>query len=158
MKIGIGSDIHKLKRNAKLMIGGVNIPSKKGAVSYSDGDVLIHSLIDAILGALNKKDIGELFPSTERNFKNIESSILLKKVNEILKEEKYKIVNIDTIISLEEPKLVDYKDEIALNLANLLKIDKNQISIKAKTNEKFDSIGKKKAISCLAIILLEEVL
>ena len=146
LKIGIGYDIHKLIPNKKLILGNVVIPFKKGLLAHSDGDVLIHSIIDALLGAANLGDIGTLFPDTDQAYKNIDSSILLKKTIQIIKNKKYKINNIDATIICQNPKLKDYIIKIKNRLTEILKLDKNKVSIKAKTKEKLDSVGKGKAI------------
>lgn len=155
MKVGFGKDIHILNENCPLILGGVKIPSIKGLVSYSDGDIVIHALIDAILGALGYGDIGEYFPNIDEN-KNKSSVIFLNKINEILKASSYRISNIDILIIIEKPSLKDHKQKIKENLSNLLEINKNNINIKAATNEKLDSIGKGDAAECDVVVLLEE--
>lgn len=156
MRVGLGKDIHVLKRGYPLILGGVNIPFKKGLMSYSDGDCLIHSLIDAILGALNLGDIGNNFPDNDIKYKGISSLELLKLTNEFIKESNLKIGNIDIFISCEKPKLRPYIETMKENIAKTLEIDVSQISIKAGTNEKMGYIGKNKAIECESIILMED--
>lgn len=156
MKVGLGKDIHVLKRGYPLILGGVNIPFKKGLMSYSDGDCLIHSLIDAILGALNKGDIGSNFPDSDIKYKGISSLELLKLTNNFIKESNLKVGNIDIFISCEKPKLRPYIENMKENIAKVLEIDISQISIKAGTNEKQGYIGKSKAIECESIILMED--
>lgn len=156
MRVGLGKDIHILKKGYDLILGGVKIPYKKGLFSYSDGDCLTHSIIDAILGALNKRDIGQNFPDNDPKYKNISSLRLLECINKILEESKYKIGNIDCFISCEKPKLKDYIEEMKKNIAEILNIDKEQVSIKAGTNEKQGYIGKNKAIECECVVLLED--
>lgn len=155
IKVGIGKDIHVLKRGYPLILGGVNIPYKKGLVSFTDGDSLTHSLIDAILGALNKKDIGFNFPNLPK-YIGISSLELLKEAKLILDKENYKIINIDSFISCEKPKLSDYIDNMKENYSKILNIDINLISIKCGTNEKMGYIGKNKAIEALTIVLIGE--
>lgn len=155
-RIGFGKDIHALKIDVPLIIGGINIPSKIGAYSYSDGDCLVHAIIDSMLGAIGEKDIGEIFPDNDLKNKNRSSIDILDEVYNNFIKDKYKISNIDTFISLEEPKLKNYKKLIKENIAKHLNISLNQISIKAGTNEGFGSVGKKEAIECYAICLLEE--
>lgn len=155
--VGFGYDLHILVGNSPLIIGGIEIESDFGAVSHSDGDVLIHSLIDAILGAMGEGDIGELFPDTNPDYKGISSSILLKKVIDLMNEKNYSIVNIDCTIVLEKPKLGKYKQAIRKNIARLCKISEDKINIKAKTNEKQDSVGNSKAIVCYSICQLEKI-
>ncbi len=157
MKIGIGYDIHRLVKNRKLILGGVHIPSKKGLLGYSDADVLIHAICDAILGALGEPDIGQLFPDTEPRYKGISSIILLKEVSKILRENRYRINNIDSIVILEKPKLSLFKGKIIRNLAGILGIDSALVNIKAKTNESLGDTGKNKAIAAYAVVSLKKV-
>lgn len=152
MRIGFGSDIHKLEEGRKLMIGGILIPSDKGEAAHSDGDVLLHAIIDAILGAVAAGDIGELFPPDDDKWKDADSTILLKHVMDVLKPE---IGNIDAVITLESPKLGSWKDIIRKKVASLLSIDESRVSIKAKTAEGLGDIGSGRAIKAEAIILIE---
>lgn len=152
MRIGFGSDIHKLEEGRKLMIGGILIPSDKGEAAHSDGDVLLHAIIDAILGAAAAGDIGELFPHDDDKWKDADSTILLKHVMDVLKPE---IGNIDAVITLESPKLGSWKDIIRKKVASLLSIDESRVSIKAKTAEGLGDIGSGRAIKAEAIILIE---
>ncbi len=156
VKIGIGYDIHKLIFNKKLIIGNVKIPYKKGLLAHSDGDVLIHSIIDALLGAANLGDIGTLFPDNDPKYKNIDSSILLQKTLKLIKNKKYKINNIDATIICEKPKLKEYINQIKKRLSEILIINTDQISIKAKTKEKLDSAGKGKAVEVYSVCLLKK--
>lgn len=151
MRIGFGSDIHKLEEGRKLMIGGILIPSDKGEAAHSDGDVLLHAIIDAILGAAAAGDIGELFPPDDDKWKDADSTILLKHVMDVLKPE---IGNIDAVITLESPKLGSWKDIIRKKVASLLSIDESRVSIKAKTAEGLGDIGSGCAIKAEAIILI----
>ena len=152
MRIGFGSDIHKLEEGRKLMIGGILIPSDKGEAAHSDGDVLLHAIIDAILGAAAAGDIGELFPPDDDKWKDADSTILMKHVMDVLKPE---IGNIDAVITLESPKLGSWKDIIRKKVASLLSIDESRVSIKAKTAEGLGDIGSGRAIKAEAIILIE---
>lgn len=152
MRIGFGSDIHKLEEGRKLMIGGILIPSDKGEAAHSDGDVLLHAIIDAILGAAAAGDIGELFPPDDDKWKDADSTILLKHVMDVLKPE---IGNIDAVITLESPKLGSWKGIIRKKVASLLSIDESRVSIKAKTAEGLGDIGSGRAIKAEAIILIE---
>ncbi|MGI6718646.1 MAG: 2-C-methyl-D-erythritol 2,4-cyclodiphosphate synthase [Bacteroidales bacterium] len=154
-RIGLGNDIHKLSSESKhLWIGGVNIPFEKGVVAHSDGDVLIHSICDALLGAMANRDIGYHFPDTDPAYKNISSSKLLSKVVDLTKNQGYKINNIDCTVILQKPKLSGYIQEIRTTLANLLQIDIDNISVKAKTNEGLGPIGESEAIAAYSIVLL----
>lgn len=156
MRVGLGKDIHILKKGYDLTLGGTKIPFKKGLVSYSDGDCLIHSVIDAILGALNLGDIGQNFSDNDPKYKGISSLTLLEYTKKFLDDSKYKISNIDCFISCEKPKLKDYINEMKINISKVLGIELDQISIKAGTNENMGYIGKNKAIECESIVLLED--
>lgn len=156
MRVGLGKDIHILKKGYDLTLGGTKIPFKKGLVSYSDGDCLIHSVIDAILGALNLGDIGQNFSDNDPKYKGISSLTLLEYTKKFLDDSKYKISNIDCFISCEKPKLKNYINEMKINISKVLGIELDQISIKAGTNEKMGYIGKNKAIECESIVLLED--
>ena len=154
LRIGSGFDIHRLVEGRKLILGGIEIPFEKGLLGHSDADVLIHAIIDAILGAMGKADIGTFFPDTDDNFKDIDSKILLQKVVEIMKKEGFSIINLDTNIIAQAPKLMPLIPLMTEKLVALLDIEKDQISIKAKTMEKLDSIGKGDGIAAQASILL----
>ena len=152
MKVGIGYDIHKLVKGRKLILGGIEIKFSKGLSGHSDGDVLTHAIIDAILGALGKGDIGKHFPDTDSRYKNISSLVLLKETMKLLTKSKYRINNLDTAIIAEKPKIAPYSGKIEERLASVLKVKKEFINIKAKTNEGLGEIGKGKAIACFAIV------
>lgn len=154
-RIGTGYDIHKLVQGRDLIIGGVKITHEKGLLGHSDADVLIHALIDAMLGALALDDIGTLFPDTDMNYKNIDSTILLKKVFELIKAKGYKIVNIDSNIIAQEPKMMPYIPKMKSAISAILKTEPHNISIKAKTKENLDAVGQKLAIEANAVVLLE---
>jgi len=156
-RIGIGYDIHRLEPNSDLIIGGVKIPFEKGLFGHSDADVLIHAVIDAMLGALALPDIGTLFPDTDEKYKGISSVILLEHVYALVLEKGYKINNIDSNIIAQEPKMMPYIPEMKKILAKTLKIDADLISIKAKTNEKMDAVGECKAIEANAVVMLVKV-
>lgn len=156
MRVGIGYDIHKLVENRDLILGGIKIPFELGLLGHSDADVLVHAIIDSMLGALALRDIGYHFPDTDEKFKNANSLELLKKAHELIQKEGYKIGNIDSNIICQKPKLMNYIDEMRKNIANILNIEVNQISIKAKTNEKMDSTGNSVAIVANAIAVLKK--
>jgi len=156
IKIGLGYDIHRLEKGGEyIFIGGVKIPYEKKMVAHSDGDVLIHSIIDSILGALGERDIGYHFPDTDKKYKNIDSKIMLEETIKIMKKKNFRITNIDSTIVAEEPKLKPYIDKIKDKLSPILKIEKENISIKATTNEKIGEIGEEKAIKAYSIVLLK---
>lgn len=155
-RIGTGYDIHRLEENRDLIIGGVKIPFEKGLMGHSDADVLIHAIIDAMLGALALSDIGTHFPDNKEEFKNISSIILLKKAKELIEEKGYSINNIDSNIIAQQPKMMPYIPEMRKILSETLEIETDSISIKAKTNEKMDAVGEMKAIEANAIVLLSK--
>ena len=153
-RIGQGFDIHKLVEGRKLIIGGIEIGYAKGLLGHSDADVLIHSIIDALLGALALGDIGTHFPDKDPQYKNIDSAILLKETKKLIEEKGYKINNLDNTIFAQEPKMKPYIPLIQEKLSQILEIDKDLISIKAKTMEGQDSVGEKKSISTQSVVLL----
>lgn len=154
MRIGIGYDIHRLRKGRKLILGGTEIPYSKGLLGHSDADVLLHAISDALLGASNLGDIGQHFPDTDPKYKNISSRIILKKVYQLIRKKGYKIENIDSVIIAEEPKLAPYIPQMKKNIAKILEITDEKVSIKAKTNEKLGYLGKKQAIAAQAVVLL----
>jgi len=155
-RIGTGYDIHKTDESRDLIIGGIKIPHDKGLFGHSDADVLIHAIIDAMLGALALADIGTLFPDNNEEFKGISSVILLKKVNELILEKGYEINNIDSNIIAQEPKMMPHIPKMKELLANTLNIDLDMISIKAKTNEKMDAVGRLEAIEANAVVMMRK--
>lgn len=155
-RIGIGYDIHRLVEDRNLIIGGVKIPFEKGLLGHSDADVLIHAIIDSLLGALALDDIGTLFPDTDEKYKDADSMILLKKVCDKVQEEGYWISNLDTNIIAQLPKMMPYIPQMKEILSPVLGLNSTDISIKAKTKEKLDSVGNGLAIEAQAIVLLEK--
>lgn len=153
-RIGNGYDIHKLVEDRKLYIGGIEIPFKYGLLGHSDADVLLHAIMDAMLGAACLGDIGKHFPPTDMKYKDIRSMELLKKVNKLIKREKYSINNIDTVIQAEKPKMSDYIYFMREEISQALEIKMEQISIKATTMEGLGPIGEGKAIAAHAVVLL----
>ncbi len=156
MRIGIGYDIHRLVDEKKLFLGGVEIPYIKGLISHTDGDVVIHAIADAILGALALGDIGQHFPDSDPSYKNMPSSNILQRIASILSEKNYTIGNIDTAIIAEEPKIYPFKDKMVDNIANLLGVDSSKINVKATTNEGVGSVGRGDAIAAYAVATLVE--
>jgi len=156
--VGFGYDIHKLEQGEKLILGGIKILSNKKITAHSDGDVLIHSIIDALLGAAGLGDIGEHFPDNDPKYKDIDSTKLLEIVKQWIENKKLYIVNIDATIVLETPKLSAYKNDIKNNLAKILNIQPAIINIKAKTNEQQDSIGSNNSIAAYSICQLGVIL
>ena len=155
-RIGQGFDIHKLVEGRKLILGGVEIPFEKGLLGHSDADCLIHAIIDAIFGALALGDIGSHFPDTDMKYKNADSKILLKEAVKIMKEKGFNIVNTDSTIKIQAPKMRPYIDKIRKNLSEILNTDVENISVKAKTMEGMGIVGEGDAVICDAVILLEK--
>ncbi len=155
-RIGVGYDIHKLIEGRDLIIGGVKITHERGLLGHSDADVLIHAIIDAMLGALALDDIGTLFPDTDSKYKDIDSTILLKHVYKLVRDKGFKIVNIDSNIIAQEPKMMPYIPKMKESLCKILDILPENLSIKAKTKEKLDAVGQKLAIESNAVVLLEK--
>ena len=153
---GIGFDIHRLVKNKKLYLGGIKIPYHSGLKGHSDGDVILHAIIDALLGAMRKKDIGTFFPDNKNKFKNIRSPKMLKPIIEILNNNNFYINNLDINLICEQPKVSKYRTKIINSLSNLLNLDKDLINLKGKTVEKLGLIGNEKAIACEAIISLTQ--
>ena len=156
-RIGLGYDIHKLTEGRNLVIGGVKITHEKGLLGHSDADVLIHAIIDAMLGALALSDIGTLFPDTDELYKDADSTILLKEVYNLIKEKKYVIENLDSNIIAQQPKMMPYIPKMKEILCHILEVEPERISIKAKTNEKMDAVGQELAIEAHAVVLLKKV-
>lgn len=156
-RIGLGYDIHKLTEGRDLIIGGVKITHEKGLLGHSDADVLIHAIIDAMLGALALSDIGTLFPDTDDLYKDADSTVLLRDVYKLIKEKKYAIENIDSNIIAQQPKMMPYIPKMKEVLSQILSIEPNRLSIKAKTNEKMDAVGQELAIEAHAVVLLKRV-
>ena len=156
MRIGFGSDIHRLVEGRKLILAGVNVPASFGELAHSDGDVVYHALMDAILGALALGDIGKHFPDSDNKYKDIDSSLLVKKVVELMFAHGYSINNIDVSITLEKPKIKDFIMPMRENIANLLKTDLNNVSVKAGTNEGLDALGRGEAVKAEVIVMLKE--
>jgi len=153
---GIGFDIHSLIKNKKLYLGGIKIPFHSGLKAHSDGDVIHHSIIDALLGALRKKDIGSLYPSNKNKFKNIRSPKMLSPIISLLKDNNFYINNLDINLICEKPKISKYRNKIINSISKLMDIDKNIINLKGKTVEKLGLIGKENAIACEAIVSINK--
>jgi len=154
IKIGFGYDVHQLAEGESLILGGLTIPHHKGTIAHSDGDVLIHAICDAILGAANLRDIGYQFPDNALEFKNIDSKILLARTIELIENKGYKIGNIDSTLALQKPKVKDYIDEMQKILAEILKVEIEDVSIKATTTEKLGFEGREEGVSAYAVVLI----
>ena len=155
-RIGSGVDFHQLEKGRELWIGGVKIPHNKGAKGHSDADVLLHAICDALLGALALGDIGIHFPNNSDEFKNIASSILLQRTMALVKKEGYSVVNLDSTICLEEPKIKNLSQEMRKIISGIIGVSENDVSIKATTTEKMGFIGKRKGIMAYATVLLKK--
>lgn len=155
MRIGMGYDVHKLTEGRKLILGGVDIPYEKGLLGHSDADVLVHAIMDALLGAAAEGDIGKHFPDNDDQYKGISSMILLERVGEVLKKDNYRIVNIDATIIAQRPKMLPHIQKMRENIASTLEIDINQINIKATTEEGLGFTGEGLGIASEAICLIE---
>ena len=153
-RIGIGFDIHRLSAGDKLMLGGVGIPFEKSLVGHSDGDVLIHAITDALLGACGLGNIGEIFPDTDARFKGIASVHFLKRTVELIRKKGYEIGNIDSNIFAERPKLLPYFPQMQMKIADTLGLSPDHVSVKAKTMERIGAIGKEEAIAAEAVALV----
>ena len=156
-RIGQGFDVHRLAEGESLWLGGVLIPHVKGTVAHSDGDVLIHAICDALLGAAKLRDIGTHFPDSSPEFKNIDSKILLKRTYDLVKETGYILVNIDSTISAQKPKLKPFIPEMERILAEVLDVQSDQISVKATTTENLGFEGREEDISAIAVVLLQKL-
>ena len=156
MRIGFASDIHRLVEGRKLILGGVVVPYHLGELAHSDGDVVYHALAESILGALALGDLGTHFPDNDPQYKNIDSAIIVQRVVTMMLEKDYEVNNVDISITLEEPKLKSFIPQMRENIARLLKVKVDAVSVEAGTNEKLDAIGNLQAVKAESIILLKE--
>jgi 2-C-methyl-D-erythritol 2,4-cyclodiphosphate synthase len=157
MRIGFGFDVHQLVEDVPFTLGGIVIPHHKGAIGHSDADTLIHAICDALLGATNLGDIGMHFPDSDPALKDIDSKILLRKVMQLITQKGYRIVNIDTTICLQQPKLRPYIPQMQETLAQVMDIPVNDISIKATTTEKLGFTGREEGVSAHAVVLVQSL-
>ena len=155
-RIGFGYDVHQLVEGRRFILGGIEIPYPRGPLAHSDGDVLIHAICDALLGAAGMGDIGKHFPDTSEEFKDIDSKDLLRKVLRLLDEEKFSVVNIDSTVSLEKPQLRDHISTMQKILADIIGIETSCMSIKATTTEKLGFVGREEGIAAQAVVLLQK--
>ncbi|MGL5122625.1 MAG: 2-C-methyl-D-erythritol 2,4-cyclodiphosphate synthase [Fusobacteriaceae bacterium] len=155
IRIGNGYDVHKLVKGRDLILGGVKIPHDKGVLGHSDGDVLIHAIIDALLGALALGDIGQHFPDTDNKYLNINSMILLEKVKNIIEKKGYSIINLDSIIVLQNPKIKNYIEFMQEKISTVLNIKKDCVSVKATTEEKLGFTGDESGVKSYCVVLLQ---
>ena len=156
IRIGQGIDFHRLEEGLDLWLGGIKIPYKKGCVAHSDGDVLIHAICDALLGAAGLKDIGHYFPDTDPQYKNIDSKILLNNVFKLIKEKGYVINNLDSTLCLEEPRISPFIQEMKSTISSVLETESENVAIKATTTEKLGFTGRGEGIAAFAVVLLSQ--
>jgi len=156
IRIGQGIDFHRLEKGLNLWLGGVRIPSEKGCVAHSDGDVLIHAICDSMLGAAGLRDIGYHFPDTNSDFKDIDSKILLKKTLNLIKEKGFRVINIDSTVCLESPKISPFIPEMRKVISSIVETDSENVSIKATTTEKLGFTGREEGVVAMAVVLLSK--
>ncbi len=155
-RVGIGYDVHKLVTGRSLILGGVEIPFERGLLGHSDADVLLHAIMDALLGAVSVGDIGKVFPDSDKTYKGISSLVLLEKVSDIIRLSGYSVVNIDSIIIAQKPKLAFYIAEMRKNISSILKISIESVSVKATTTENLGFEGKGEGIAAQAVVMVKE--
>ncbi len=156
-RIGFGNDIHRLEENQSLILGGVEIESKFGAVGHSDADALLHAITDALLGALALGDLGSHFSDKDERWKNADSLVFLREAVRLIKEKGFRVVNVDSVINLETPKLRPLIDAMREKIARALEVEFDQVSVKAKTGEKVDAVGNSEAVKAEAVVLVEKI-
>jgi 2-C-methyl-D-erythritol 2,4-cyclodiphosphate synthase len=156
IRIGQGIDFHRLEPGRDLWLGGERIPSERGCVAHSDGDVLLHAICDALLGGAGLKDIGFHFPDSDQKYKNIRSTILLEVTFALIQKEGFHVVNIDSTICLEKPKIAPYSEKMRETISGILKISPREVSVKATTTEKLGFTGREEGVVALAVALLEK--
>ena len=154
IRIGHSTDIHRLEEGYRLIIGGIRIPHYKGSVGHSDGDCLLHTVCESLIGALSLGDLGKLFPDTSEEFRGIDSSLLVQKVMEEVRKRGYRVVNIDSTVFLQKPKLANYIEGMRQNIASLLDIDPEYVSVKATTGERVGFVGREEAIQTESVVLV----
>ncbi|MCK0527311.1 2-C-methyl-D-erythritol 2,4-cyclodiphosphate synthase [Anaerobiospirillum sp. NML120449] len=156
MRIGHGFDVHRFGGEGPCMLGGVAVPHEQGLIAHSDGDVVLHALCDALLGALALGDIGQLYPDNDEKFENIDSRILLRDVYKRVTDMGYVVGNIDITIIAQVPKMLPYEPQMRANIASDLSVDMSKVSVKATTTEKLGFVGRKEGIACEAVVLLDK--
>jgi len=157
VKIGIGCDVHRLSKDRAMILGGVAISHTKGSIAHSDGDVLLHAICDAILGALGRGDIGLMFPDTDPALKSVSSSKLLKDIRGIMDNDGFAVSNLDCTVIAEEIRIATYRDQIVKSISDILQIEENRVNVKGKTAEGLGETGKGNAIEAHAVVLLTEL-
>lgn len=156
IRVGFGYDVHQLTENRELWLGGVQIPHDKGALGHSDADVLLHAICDALLGAAGKRDIGFYFPDTSSEFKNIDSKILLQRTIQVLKDDGWKVGNIDSTLCMERPKIMSFVPQMKTVISSICEIEEDDVSIKATTSEKMGFVGREEGVNAYAVTLIQK--
>lgn len=157
-RIGFGYDVHQLTKDRDFWLGGIKIPYDKGSLGHSDGDVLIHAICDALLGAANLRDIGHHFPDSSKTYKGIDSKVLLKEVIALLLQKNYKVVNIDSTVCLQKPKISTFIPAMQKILSEIMSVEQDAVSIKATTTEKLGFVGREEGISAYAVGLIQKII
>lgn len=157
MRVGIGYDIHALKKGRALFLGGVRIPFGQGLAGHSDGDVLLHAAVDAVLGALAAGDIGDHFPDTDDRWRGASSALFVKKVRQMLAKRRFRLAHMDAVVVAQAPRLSPFKENIRRNVAKAFGVSVERIGLKTKTNEGFGEVGKGRAMACHAVVSLEKI-
>ncbi|HKW86154.1 MAG TPA: 2-C-methyl-D-erythritol 2,4-cyclodiphosphate synthase [Nitrospiraceae bacterium] len=157
MRVGLGYDIHPLGSGRKLILGGVEIPHTQGLVGHSDADALVHAICDALLGAMGEGDLGKHYPSSDQRFKNISSLVLLEEIAGMLRKKAFRLVNLDTVIIAQAPRLGPFLSDMADRLAKTLGVERSIVNVKVKSGEGLDAIGREEAVAAQAICLIEAV-
>jgi 2-C-methyl-D-erythritol 2,4-cyclodiphosphate synthase len=156
IRVGFGYDVHQLTENRELWLGGVQIPHDKGALGHSDADVLLHAICDSLLGAAGKRDIGFYFPDTSSEFKNIDSKILLQRTIQVLKDDGWKVGNIDSTLCMERPKIMSFVPEMKKVISAICEVEEDDVSIKATTSEKMGFVGREEGVNAYAVTLIQK--
>jgi len=157
MRVGLGYDIHPMGKGRKLILGGVEIPHAQGLIGHSDADALVHAVCDAMLGAMGEGDLGKHYPSSDPKFKNISSLVLLDEVAGLLAKKGFRLVNLDTVIVAQAPRLGPHLETMSVRMAEVLKVDRAVVNVKVKSGERLDAIGREEAIAAQAICLIEAI-
>jgi len=157
LRVGLGYDIHPLGKGRKLILGGIEISHTQGLIGHSDADALVHAVCDAMLGAMGEGDLGKHYPSSDPKFKNISSLVLLEEVSGLLAKKGYRLVNVDTVIIAQAPRLGPHLATMAARMAEVLKVDRGMVNVKVKSGEHLDAIGREEAIAAQAMCLIESI-
>lgn len=157
IRVGTGVDFHQLTEGRDFWLGGIKVPHTKGALGHSDADVLLHAICDAMLGAVCLGDIGEHFPDSSNEFKNIDSKILLERTNQLLKKENYKVINIDSTLCLQSPKIKPYVAQMQKTIAGILELTEKDVSVKATTTERLGFVGREEGVMAYATVLVDKI-